>query len=217
MSNRKIARENGEPRYIGMTCPKCYGVERYTSNGACCDCVRDRYIPADLVRAQQRHASKLAREAARATGATRYTGAPCKRCNGVERLVANGGCIACQINASVAHKEAKRARYHSTTSHIVWVQEPPAPEYAALYAMCPTLAAYAGKWHAAYSTLDSDAYRKYTGRDVFAYPELLVCLANEASRGGTGEHHDIARHLMPAIREAVRMRNLSLKTRHKSQ
>lgn len=207
MSLRKQAAARGATVYdSGRECKHCGGTERYVSNGACPACHgHNSKLP------DERHLRRLeGREnKARAIlrGDKRYIGSPCKNCGGVERLVSNSGCVECQTSAARRRQENERARYHNETSALLWLQEAPDPEYADLYALCPEIPP---GWRVVYSDLPVSGFRTFTGREVFARPEVLVYLANACQRGASGDQFETARRLIPAIVAAMRRYNLSL-------
>lgn len=209
-SEKKMAVERGWTQYEGKPCARCGGVLRYTSNSNCCVChgYKSRLT-------WQERAAKIAGVEARRVGIEkgdkRYHGVACKKCGGTERFTANTGCVVCTTSAAVRSQEAARARFHSDTSVLLWLNEPPAQVYAELYAMCPEVPP---GWRVVYSDLGVPGLRTFTGADVFARPEALVHLANEYQRGERADHHESARRLVPAIMAAMRAYNEKL--RHRS-
>lgn len=199
---RAAALKAGEIMYIGAPCRRCKGTERYTSNGGCIECQNKK--PAEEVRS--RDDIGRAREIAIARGMVRYTDLdPCNKCGSFERYTSNRSCVRC-IKARVGQaREQRAALYHSDTSPIVWIRQPPSPETAPFYAMCPTLAAYAGEWTAVYSDAQhlSPAARLFPGCDVFRRPAALQMMLNDKNHPG----HEIARHLSPAYYAALRAFN----------
>lgn len=193
--------------YQGRACSKCGCTERYTSSRGCIGCSRG-----DPLLGEERLRAHANREIAKGLGNKRYEGAPCKKCGATEKFTVNGACAKCVVQRSTAYKKATREKYSSATQLIKWVNEPPSPGTAPLYARIPALAAHS-EWSVRYTDakhLMPQGTRLFTGRDVLDRPQLLVNLANEALRGAQGEQYDIARLLMPVINDAMRLYNLSL-------
>lgn len=207
--SRSTARAMGELTYTGKACERCQEDRRYVSSGGCVACMTS------TTPEKQRllYKAREARELATLSGAKRFQGTECKRCGNYERFTSNNGCVVCCVGKSTAARLAQRAKYHSEDSLLVWVPLPPEPHIAPLYAMCPTLAAHNGAWHVAYSDaghLTRSTMRLLTGRDVLERPQVLTMIANEALKGGSEPHHEIVRHLFPAINASMRAYNLSL-------
>lgn len=199
---RALALANGDVTYIGSPCKTCKGVERYACNGGCIECQSGKR--SDQVMA--REDMGRAREIALHRGAVTYTNhSPCETCRTWERYTSNGGCIACAKARTTRARAIRAALWHSETSPIVWINSPPSDETAALYAMCPTLAAYGGQWHAVYSDAQhlSPGARLFPGCDVLRRPAALQMMLNDKTAPG----HDIAQHLAPAYYAALSLYN----------
>ena len=204
--NRQDAIKGGFTQYNGSPCVRCGSTGRYTANGSCVDCSNQRSYQARWTPdTETRELGRLAREAATAAGHRTYKGAPCKHCGNTERYTSNTGCIHCITQRTLDRRNKAAAVYHSDTCPVIWVMTPPAPETAPLYAMCPTLAAYGGNIHLAYT----DAHhlmpgtRIYPGCDVLKRPSPLQRILNDKTHPG----YDLAWHLIPAYYPALRAFN----------
>ncbi len=204
---RGIAKDNGEITYISeIACSRCNGIERYTSSGGCVFCTCRVKNPADLIlrdMAYEEQSKAIAR------GAVTFTGRPCRKCGSTERYTAGNACVACVKGRVKRVREKRAALYHSDTSPIVWVNTPPSPETAPFYAMCPSLAAYAGQWTVVYSDAQHlmPHVRLFPGCDVLRRPSAMASILNDKTCPG----HDIAVHLIPAYYPALSAFNMRLK------
>lgn len=199
---RALALRAGACTYTGSPCRHCKNTERYTSNGGCIECQNNK--PVDQVR-EREHIGR-ARAVAAHRGMLRYINEePCSKCGGFERYTSSRSCVACAKARTQQAREVRAALFHSDTSPLVWIQEPPSPETAPLYAMCPSLAAYAGEWHCVYTDAQhlSPGARLYPGCDVFKRPAALQSMLNDRTHPG----HEIAQHLAPAYYAALRAYN----------
>nr|UVX62902.1 MAG: hypothetical protein [Bacteriophage sp.] len=199
---RAAALQRGDGVYTGAPCKRCKGTERYTSNGGCIECQNKK----PLGEIKDRLSAWENRQDAIVLGRTHYnTTEPCSKCGGTLRYTSNASCVTCTKSRTIKVREIRAALYHSDTSPIVWIEEPPSPETAPLYAMCPTLAAYAGRWTAVYSDAQhlSPAARIFPGCDVLKRPAALQMMLNDKTHPG----HAIALHLAPAYYAALRAYN----------
>lgn len=199
---RALALRAGSCTYDGSPCRVCRATLRYTCNGACVECANNK--PAEEVR--ERENMGRAREIAAHRGMLRYMNEePCRHCGGFERYTSSRSCVSCAKARTQQAREVRSALFHSDTSPLVWINEPPSPETAPLYAMCPTLAAYAGEWHVVYTDAQhlSPGARLYPGQDVFRRPAALQAMLNDRTHPG----HEIAQHLIPAYYAALRKFN----------
>lgn len=199
---RAEAMAQGLGVYDGAACRRCGGVERYTSNGGCVACQNKR--PRDLIK--DKLGAMEARDAAFMVGRVKYHSPNvCEKCGDTERYVSNASCVTCSKARTLNVRAVRAAMWHSDTSPIMWINEPPSPETAPLYAMCPALAAYGGQWHCVYTDAQhlSPGHRIYPGQDVFKRPAALQMMLNDRTHPG----HKIAQHLSPAYYAALSMFN----------
>lgn len=208
---REKAKAAGLTTYKGMQCHKCGTHEHYTANAGCVKCNADkRKAPG----AQSRKVTSDARNQALAIGSKQYEGAPCKKCGNTARYTVNSGCVACISSKAVQHKQAQRAKYHSTDCLVIWVNEPPAPSVAHLYKLIPLLASNpdGGNWSLRYTDahhLVPSGMRLFTGRDVLERPQVMQMLgADYTLRGARGGHYDIVPHITAVMTQAIRLNNL---------
>lgn len=204
--NRQDAIKGGFTQYNGSPCVHCGGTGRYTANSSCVDCTNQRnYLRRVTPASLEREKGRLAREAATAAGHRTYKGAPCKHCGNTERYTSNTGCVHCITQRTLDRRNKAAAAYHSDTCPVIWVMTPPAPEYAHLYAMCPSLAAYGGNIHLAYTDAHHTlpGVRIYPGCDVLKRPAPLQLILNDR----THIAYDMVMHLAPAYYPALRMFN----------
>jgi len=105
---REAAVAAHERRFLGHRCPRCGGIERFTSSGGCVRCVACRRFRTG--RKAEISANRLRRSVAREAGATMYEGMPCRRCSGVLRYTAGKGrCVAC-MRAALAKRDREVER-----------------------------------------------------------------------------------------------------------
>ncbi len=203
---RAAALLNGDGVYEGSACKRCRGIVRYTSNGGCIECQNKK----PLGEIRDRISAWENRQDARTLGRTHYESTePCPKCGTTTRYTSNASCVACVKARTINVRAIRAALFHSDTSPIVWINEPPSPETAPFYAMCPTLAAYGGQWTAVYSDAQhlSPAARLFPGCDVFRRPAALQMMLNDKSNPG----HAIAMHLAPGYYPALKAFNEKVK------
>lgn len=215
MMIREEAIRRGFTIYDGGPCKRCGNVMRYVSNRGCVECnneaQRSKVYDGQLARLH----SKQAREHAAQVGEKQYTGTACKKCNGTLRYTVNGGCVACSKKQATTLDKAKRAKYHSTTDLVMWVNEPPAPSVAHLYKLIPFLASNpdGGNWSLRYTDahhLAPGGMRLFTGRDVLERPQIMQTIrADYTLKGYRGGHFDIVPHIGEAMTQAIRLTNLA--------
>ncbi len=215
MMIREEAIRRGFTIYDGGPCKRCGNVMRYVSNRGCVECnneaQRSKVYDGQLARLH----SKQAREQAAQVGEKQYTGTACKKCNGTLRYTVNGGCVACSKKQATTLDKAKRAKYHSTDSLVIWVNEPPAPSVAHLYKLIPFLASNpdGGNWSLRYTDahhLAPSGMRLFTGRDVLERPQIMQTIrADYTLKGYRGGHFDIVPHIGEAMTQAIRLTNLA--------
>ncbi|UVD31657.1 hypothetical protein Pondi_00016 [Escherichia phage Pondi] len=209
------ARRRGFTTYDGKACRNCGGVLRYVSNRGCVACNLEHKKSYAASAALKREAARQVRNDAAEAGEKQYTGSPCKKCNGTERYTVNGGCVACSKKQATTLDKAKRAKYHSTDSLVMWVNEPPAPSVAHLYKLIPFLASNpdGGNWSLRYTDahhLAPSGMRLFTGRDVLERPQIMQTIrADYTLKGYRGGHFDIVPHIGEAMTQAIRLTNLA--------
>ena len=188
----KDKRQPGEMYECARPCKECGSKTRYVSSRGCVDC-RKRARSNPLY-----DEAVINLEKARATGAPRYDGRPCKVCNTRERYTVNSGCVKCTADKRDAFNAKKASRYHSDTSLIMWVNEKPAKGCEHYYKQIPAMAARqdGGQWSVRYTGarhLMTGSERLLTGRDVMERPNLAQWLFNEMvmQTARPGGHHDI--------------------------
>lgn len=199
---RAAALQRGDGVYQGAPCKRCKGIDRYTSNGGCIECQNKK----PLGEIKDRLTAWENRQDAITMGLTHYhTTEPCVKCGSTQRYTSNASCVTCAKARTTSIRDQRAALYHSTTSPIVWVERPPEPETAPFYAMCPSLAAWCGKWTAVYSDAQhlSPGARIFPGCDVLKRPAALQMMLNDKNHPG----HAIAIHLAPAYYAALRAFN----------
>lgn len=209
------ARRRGFTTYEGKACRICGGFERYTSNRGCVECNKEGQRQRNAASVLKREVARQVRTDAAEAGEKQYTGSPCKKCNGTLRYTVNGGCVACSNKQALTLNKAKRAKYHSTTDLVMWVNEPPAPNVAHLYKLIPFLASNpdGGNWSLRYTDahhLAPGGMRLFTGRDVLERPQIMQTIrADYTLKGYRGGHFDIVPHISEAMTQAIRLTNLA--------
>lgn len=200
---RGLAKLEDKTYYLNPTpCKHCGGYERYTSSGGCAVC---HSKPKDSRQVMMKDLARENKIRAEVAGAVTFEGVPCCNCGSKTRYTAGGACVVCIKGRVKRVRDMRAEAWHSDNSPIVWVNQPPSPETAALYTMCPSLAAYAGQWTAVYSDAQhlSPGARIFPGCDVLKRPAALQMMLNDRNHPG----HAIAIHLAPAYYAALRAYN----------
>lgn len=210
MITRQQALMAGLSQYTGKPCRNCGSMGRYTANGGCTECCNRRAAEARRTpTGEEKRRASANRYRATESGRLTFEGRPCKHCGNTTRYTSNAGCVPCIAGRTERMRAARAELYHSDTSPVKWINEPPAPELAYLYAACPALAAYNGEWHCIYTDAQHlmPGERIYPGCDVFRRPAPLAYMLNDRTHPG----HEIARHLAPAYYAALRRFNLKVR------